>query len=223
MTIKIENTKDKINEVGHTCLFYGQSGNGKTTFASTAKDVLFLDTENSTKGLGSRNIYVDVIDFKRFPNKDNMHELKEIEDIVKQKKYKTIVIDTIDMLVDSMTNDKQLFFKDSERQSDGSLTQKGYGALSRKLKNFIRSFVDCDIDVILLCHEKEVKDINGVNIGIKPALPASLNNFIFSRVETVGLIKSIINPKTKQQEVCVSVEPTGDATSGKDRMGNIAA
>ena len=68
-------------------VIYGPEGIGKSSFAASLPDPLFIDTEGSTGN----------IDVRRLPKPTSWHMLiSEINFVINQKPCRTLVIDTID-------------------------------------------------------------------------------------------------------------------------------
>ncbi len=79
-------TKGKI-ETAKKIVIYGPEGIGKSTLASQFPDPVFIDTEGSTKEL----------DVARYPVPEYWDMiLQEAEDLLEERNFKTLVIDTAD-------------------------------------------------------------------------------------------------------------------------------
>ena len=79
-------TKGKI-ETAKKIVIYGPEGIGKSTLASQFPDPVFIDTEGSTKEL----------DAARYPVPEYWDMiLQEVEDLLEERNFKTLVIDTAD-------------------------------------------------------------------------------------------------------------------------------
>lgn len=138
-------------ETAISALFYGRSGTGKTTLASTfPKPLLIIDI--SERGTDSIHDIpgIDVFSLKNF---------NELEDIfweleTKKSKYKSVVIDAMHSLQDvSITQVKM----DSGKQEDDQTSKRDYGLASGLLKSWMLNYISLTtigINVIFLAHDR---------------------------------------------------------------------
>ena len=143
-----EITKGRMNKP-YKVVVYGVEGIGKTTFASKFPDPLFIDTEGSTTRM----------DVRRYPAPTSYAMCKAmVEEVIKTKPCKTLVIDTIDWLESAIIQS----ICDSAKKE--SLTDFGYGAgyirLEEELGRFLNLLTEVTekgMNVVLTAHAKIVK------------------------------------------------------------------
>lgn len=127
-------------------VLYGPEGIGKSTFAAQFPDVLFSDTEGSTKKL----------DVKRFEAPTSWQMLLEQAAYVRDKKpCATYAIDTLDWA------EKLCMLHVCAKAKKKSIEEFGYGKgytylmeEFSKLLNLLTEIVDAGIHVVLLAHAK---------------------------------------------------------------------
>lgn len=140
-------------------LVYGDSGSGKTYFAGTFPDPLFLDLEDGMRSLLplKRNI-------KRYP-KDPAHniatldEVKAFYQLVRKIKpeeapFKTIVIDSLNEL-QILVLDNSIKTTNTQRIYDDQPTQGDYGKLARDMQTLVRLFIKLPYNIIFVAGAKE--------------------------------------------------------------------
>lgn len=136
---------------GYKILVYGTSGSGKTHFAASFPEPLFIDLEGGMLGVSK---------FKplRFP-KDPSRVVESVDELIEIGKYlreqldggkasfKTVVIDSLNELQDLvMANVLQEF--DAKRQYDDQPTQSDYGKANRDVIKIFRSFCRLPCNVV---------------------------------------------------------------------------
>lgn len=151
----------KIRKIGEATpylnlLLYGPSGAGKTTFAGSAKKVLFIDVEQGTTALaaqGRRDI--DVWSISEF------EEIWETYEHLRRNPadYDTVAIDSYTDLAakgleDVVTEAEE---RDPRRLTDAA-ELRDHGRVSLKLGKVLRRFRDLSINLILICTERDPSD-----------------------------------------------------------------
>jgi AAA domain len=146
---------------GWKILVYGDSGSGKTYFAGTFPDPLFLDLEDGMRSLLplKRNI-------KRYPKSPaqqitTLDEVKAFYQLVRKIKpedapFKTIVIDSLNEL-QILVLDNSIKTTNTQRIYDDQPTQGDYGKLARDMQNLVRLFIKLPYNIIFIagCKERE--------------------------------------------------------------------
>jgi hypothetical protein len=150
-----------VQDKGWKILVYGDSGSGKTYFAGTFPDPLFLDLEDGMRSLLQlkRNI-------KRYP-KDPAQQVTEIGQVrsflnlVKGIKpadapFKTIVVDSLNEL-QILVIEQSIKQNNVNRIYDDQPTQGDYGKLARDMQTLVRMFIKLPYNVIFIagCKERE--------------------------------------------------------------------
>jgi hypothetical protein len=146
---------------GWKILVYGDSGSGKTYFAGTFPDPLFLDLEDGMRSLLplKRNI-------KRYPKSPaqqitTLDEVKAFYQIVKKIKpedapFKTIVIDSLNEL-QILVLENSVKTNPAQRIYDDQPTMQDYGKLARDMQTLVRLFIKLPYNIIFVagCKERE--------------------------------------------------------------------
>ena len=147
--------KDK----GWKILVYGDSGSGKTYFAGTFPDPLFLDLEDGMRSLLplKRNI-------KRYPKNASqtittIEEVRDFYKIVKGIKpeaapFKTIVIDSLNEL-QILILENSIKMQQTARIYEDQPTQGDYGKLARDMQTLVRLFIKLPYNIIFVAGAKE--------------------------------------------------------------------
>jgi hypothetical protein len=160
-------------------LIYGVPGGGKTTLALSAPRPLLIDIDRGLQRVNAR-FRADSIQAKTYGEVEAVFS----EDL---SAYDTIVIDTLGKLVDLIGDHVQ---KDNPayKQSDGTLTMKGWGAVSSVFKNKIfRPLEEKEKNLIFVCHEREEKD--GDLRFIRPDIAGSTKNNIVKELDFMGYLE----------------------------------
>ena len=159
-----------------TALVYGPPKIGKSTFASKAPNALFLATE---PGLNALEVYqLQIATWKDF--------LAAIDEIAKGNHgYRTIVIDTLDMLyrlcADSVCRQRGVI-----HESDGAHGNI-YGLIKVELQRALTRLANLPYGLILICHSKErdMETKTGVMTRTVPTLSESFREVVNSLVDII--------------------------------------
>lgn len=156
-----------IQELGQRNLWvlYGKSNSGKTYVASTfPKPLLYLQI-----GDDGSNTIAHVEGIKAIPI-SSIKKLKDIaEELLKDKKYKTVVVDTFSLLVNEWT-DQNVISKNKK------MTQQLWGELKTETEEVIKAMhkVAKNHIVVLTCHES-TDAIEGMEDEIAPDIRPSVS------------------------------------------------
>lgn len=166
-------------------LIYGVPGGGKTTCALSAPSPLVIDID---KGLGrvEPQFRTDSVQVEKYEDIINLLE----EDLTS---YETLVIDTVGKLVD-IIGDYVAQDNPKLKQSDGSLTQKGWGAVKVQFKIFFRKIEKLNKNLIFISHEKEDKD--GEVRYIRPDISGGAKNDLIKELDFMGYLEVIGGRRT---------------------------
>jgi len=192
MGIKLPNEKTsgivKLDKI--KLLLYGPPKIGKTTLASGFPNTLFLATE---KGYESHKIYkIDI---------ESWIEFKEVVTLLTTKKckYKTLVIDTVDLLFNQCENHicKKLKIIHLSDLSFG----KAYEIVSKEFELVINKLFLKDYGLIFISHTKIVELISrtGKISKISPTLSNVARKVLIPKVSVIGYL-DIKTIKTKQKK-----------------------
>lgn len=154
-------------------LIYGQPGIGKSSLAFTAKKPLCFDFDNGAYRSQFRQDIVPITSWQQVVN-------FTADDL---KNYDTIIIDTLGRCLDYLTTDIVRQDRKMARR-DGNLTMQGWGALKMSFVRWMKNLRDMNKDIILIAHEKEIKD--GDNMDVRPDIAGGSYNEIMKIVDFVG-------------------------------------
>ena len=165
-------------------LIYGVPGGGKTTLALSAPRPLLIDTDNGVTRV-ERRLWPDTVQVKSY---DDVLAVVLHEDL---SAYDTLVIDTAGKLVDYMS-DYVMGKNPAFRQADGTLTQKGWGAIKTVFKELFRHMEKLGKNLIFVAHEKEDRD--GETRLLRPDIAGSAKNDLIKELDFMGYL-DIVNDK----------------------------
>ena len=196
-TEKVEKTKktsilEKARPVQETashltCLFYGRSGTGKTTLASTfPKPMLLLDIQD--QGTSSiRDVEeVDVLPIAQWEDLEGVYWAL----YGGKHKYKTVVIDTLSGL--------QSLALEEYRNKEGlgendTLSRRAWGDISGSLTRWVYAFRNLSLNVIFLAQDRvrrESEDDTGddgeLDPEVGPAVIPSVARTVCAAVNVIG-------------------------------------
>lgn len=156
-----------IQELGQRNLWvlYGKSGSGKTHIAATfPKPMLYIQLGDD----GSNTIAK--VDGVKAISISSISELKDAaEELVKDKKYKTVVVDTFSLLVNEWVDQKIV-------QKSKRMTQQAWGDLKTDTEEIIKLFHKAAKKhiIVLTCHES-IDSIDGMEDEIAPDVRPSVS------------------------------------------------
>lgn len=165
---------------------YGEPTIGKTIFANSFKNVLFLNTDGNVK-------YIDspVVPIVGGTNKDGWEVfLETIESLISEKhSYETIVVDLVD---DVYQYCRQHFNKKLKIDHEGELPfAKGYDIIRNSFLVALRTLANSGLNVIFVSHEKVTtfKDrIGRESTRFQPSLPDKVASKISGMVDITGRV-----------------------------------
>lgn len=193
-------------------LIYGPPKIGKTTFAAGWPNALFLATE---KGHESHRVYPKEV-------KSWNHFKSLVKKILEGKhQYKTIVIDTIDILF-KLCNDEMCKKLKIEHVSDKEWG-KGYDLIANEFEREINKLFLTDYGIIMLSHTKiqDLTNIGGKYTKVVPSLPNLGRKVIIPKVSVIGYMKLTtkkIDKNNYEERRIISFEPSEFVEAG-DRDG----
>jgi len=198
----------KITPVGEiptriTAVFYGKSGTGKTTLASTfPKPILFLDIRE--QGEDSISDAGPDVHSLRITDAD---ELEQIYWYLTSSKhpYKTVVIDTVTQMQDIYL--KKVMELEGKKEGDFT-TKQTWGTVSSKMKTWIISFRDLEEveNIVFLAQPRTTTDDSDdredeITPSVGPRTMPSVADVLCPAVKIVGntYIQEVTerNPKNK--------------------------
>jgi hypothetical protein len=198
-----------------TCL-YGDPGNRKTSFACTAENPLLLDYDmRGHRAYGAEN--VDRVDVKNF---DEVIEASQKYN----KKYKTLIIDTVGRLLDQKILEIIGVSKSTPslkaHNPFGGLSLPGYGILKSAFSDATFALRRSGMDVVFVAHGKRTKE--GENTSWEPDIVGSSSDEIYKMCDLLGLIAPVAGRtafRLNPSEMWQAKNPLGLGTVLIDKKG----
>jgi len=219
---------------------YGRAGAGKTTFASTfPKPILLIDaSEQGTDSI----LDVKGVDVLRLANWDDINDAYWY--VVKSKKYKTVVIDTISNVQDFAI--KHVLAENNKSDEEvggwGTMSRKDWGKVSTLMKTEMLNFRDIPgVNIVFIAHdrifgggeESEDNADGAITPEVGPRLMPSVASTLNAAVGVIGNmfvrehVREIkIGKKTKIKrsvQYCLRVGPHAYYTTKLRKPKSIAA
>lgn len=206
---KSKSIADRIRPVSEVpnytaMLIYGESGTGKTAFASTCpKPLLLLDLrEKGTETIAQ----VEDIDVLSIDNWDDFEEAFWMID--SDSKYETIVLDQITAL-QSIAMDQ--IRKDNEMDASDMFSKRDWGVMSGRMQTWLmnyRNLWEKEKNIIFLAHQRTFGgDDDGGEDQIEPSVGARLSPSVASFMNgAVSVIGNTFIRETYDKEKNRSVE-----------------
>lgn len=209
-------------------LAYGDSGVGKTCFASTFPGpVAFLDFDNKLSSAlnylrATRPEKVDEISYSSFstnrvtdrPYRAFQEELLALEKLVKEGKfhYKTVVLDSLTLYSEALMADTIQSNPNVKRAIAGHPGMQDYGLVGTYFRNDMGRLLALPCNVICIGHIKELTDEMTMAVSYKVMLSGQLANYApkifrevymaFSREEKDGSIKRYLQTQPSKKFEC---------------------
>lgn len=217
-------SEDTAQTKGWKILVYGDSGSGKTYFAGTFPDPLFLDLEDGMRSLLplKRNI-------QRYPKNPSstiteIAQVKQFYDIVKTIKpseapFKTIVLDSLNEL-QILVLEQSIKSNQVNRIYDDQPTQGDYGKLARDMQTLVRLFIKLPYNIIFVagCKEREFAEDKLLPLFLGKKTGPDVRRII----EQIGYCYTRQQDKSKPVEHMIAFSDT-PAYIAKDRTGKLRA
>ena len=212
MGVTVMKANTMSSEVGLKMIVYGAPGVGKTTFASTAKDVVFI-IPDSCGVLALKDKNVDVIPISEFK------QMAEAFEVVRTGQWKTVVLDHLTEI--------QKMSMDSILQKEGQFKprQNDWGENLRQMLEMCRKYRNLPMNVIFLAHEANDKDEEtGVRYTQLSVNGVKLPQDLAGLVSAVGYMaaSSKIDPTTKKEVISRGIRfGTSKNIMCKDNSGRL--
>lgn len=210
-------------------VFYGRSGTGKTTLASSfPKPILYMDVRDRGTDSISDVDQIFVTDIQSFDKFKEWHTgLTKFEKFRKApngRPYRTVVVDTVSQLQSVLVREHAVRNGKSGRTAGnwGTLTKKDWGDIASKLKEALidyRDLTELGIEVVFIAQDRvfnvedeDAEDLPPPEVGpalspsVAKALNASVsvvaNTFVRKRVKKIG------GKSTTKIEYCLGIGPS---------------
>lgn len=188
MPIRKSNELDFSNKK-ITMLIDARPGAGKSTLSLSAPKPLLVDLEDGVDRVEACYRKDTIVQDDSIPF-ENRYEAF-VNDIKNEdlSSYETIVIDTLGKLIELIT---PVVIKENpvNGQKDGkTLSLKGYGAVSTKVKEFIQLIHSLNKHVIFIAHVTEISDGDVVKVRVN--IPGSTKDTIWNDIDLGGYLEII--------------------------------
>ena len=171
-------------------MVYGEPGVGKTTFASTAPNCLFIDVERGSRVLVSSG--VDVLEYVSIEQIEKFIDYL-VRDDPAFAKYDTIAFDSLSEMQRRLL-DQQL---DRSSKTIGAPVYKAewghYGENTQRLRALMSRFRDIPKNLIVTAQAKQDKDESTGIMLMRPDLTPKLSATVTAMFDVVGYLR--INAK----------------------------
>jgi hypothetical protein len=172
---------DRIEDIsfdsaGIKIVLYGSSGSGKTTlWATFPKPILAIICSGGFKPGELRSVATEANKGKiKQVVLHKSDELYEITSSLKQDNpYKTLVLDHVSGYQDLVLKDILGLESTPVAKTWGLASQQDYGQCTVQCKEYLRSMLDLDCNVVVVAQERTFKDESGNDL-FKPTVGASL-------------------------------------------------
>jgi len=153
----------------------GESGTGKSTFASTFPTPGFI-FDFGKEILSYRGLDFNYEQFDLSPQgwakfeKDFMQVKKD----VLESKYQTVIIDNLSAMTD-LAMEKAMQLDPKRSATNGPLWNVHYGLVKNMMEGKIRQMLSLQCNLVFIAHLNTIKDDSGAVIGVEPSLTGSLS------------------------------------------------
>lgn len=203
---------------GIKCLFYGRSGTGKTTLASTfPAPILWLVCSGGNRSGELRSI--DTTENRKNIDSLTIERSADLKEVIEylngsESKYQTVVLDHATGLQDLILKEILGLEELPAQKGWGMATQQNYGQCTLQSKEILRSLVNLSINVVIVAQERE-SNIDGgselitptVGAGLTPSLAGWLNASVeyicqtFIRQKMEKKLSTLTNNKGEKRTV----------------------
>lgn len=177
-SLQITSTKDLKLDYAKTVV-YGPPGSGKTTFAATFPNVLFLSAESGLLSIRDKNIDVVVI--------DEWDDLGKAYSFLRkgEHQYKSVVIDSLTECQKKLNEHIVRKFPGKRRDYEDLMSQSDWGYSIDAFRKMCRAFRDLPMNVVFIALDQT--DTTEDESVTKPALSGKTLS-----VELLGWVDAVI-------------------------------
>lgn len=170
MAAKLIQPSDTIEVQQLCCLLFGQPGSRKTSLAQTADEPITLAFDPGIYRAYGRKAAVQF---------DSWDDVRSFD----LSPYKTIVVDTVGMCLDKMS---EAIIRDNPKNGNkmGGLSLPGYGVLKSQVAQWVGSIRAKGQSILFLAHEKGEK--NGDSVYYCPDIVGGSYNTLMNHCDMVG-------------------------------------
>jgi len=152
--LKFSSTKDAGESIN--LLVYGRSGVGKTSLIATAPSPIIISTESGL--LSIKEYDLPVIEIQTL---EDLHDAYDFVNSKKGKKFKTICLDSISDIAESILIDLKKQYKDG---------RQAYGELNTNISEMIRKFRDLNKTTYFIAKSETYENPAGMQ-SLRPSMP----------------------------------------------------
>lgn len=186
-------------------LVYSAPGGGKTWFAGTFLNPLFIDCQGGMLTVRNKGV-------SAFQPKD-YNDLLQCTIWENVNQFNTIVLDTA-------TEAARLVTEFTTKQSNHEIPQlQDWMQVIERMRQLLRKFLDLPMHVVVTAEEGFNKDEDTGKMTYGPSLPGKLFGEAGALFDCVFHIRSKSNPATKKTDRFLLTQPEGMYTQIKDRTG----
>lgn len=182
-TLKIEKLEERQQFVN--MLVYGESGVGKTTFASSApRPILWLESEGGTSSIGDKKD----IDIARVTSLDTYREALQML-LGQPDAYKTVVLDSFTETQAGILKEimRAAVAQDDSRDEFSPLFSE-WGRLTGVMREIARGFRDLPMHTIITALQREDTDELTGRVKVRPRLSPALADELPGYMDAVGYL-----------------------------------
>lgn len=171
---------------------YGQPGAGKSSLGCSAPNPVLFDADGGVQRINGAH-RVPTVQITSWV--DVVNAIAEIENLEKEGKLRcdSIIVDTAGKLLDFMS---AYIIKQNPKmkQTDGSLSLKGYGVRKNMFVDFIKRLSTMGKSIIFIAHEREEK--RGEDTVKRPEIGGSSAGDLIKELDLVGYMQLIGKDRT---------------------------
>lgn len=208
--MEIKKTSDIKTGTVINLLLYGEPKVGKSTFATTAKDVLICDAESGYNFFGAKGVSVPLAQVSTWD------DMKEFYKEASKPEYKTIVIDPVGELLEKLLLKAKTNRMYVQSTDPSALSMKGWGFVKDTMRQMLKSFRDLNKNVIFVAHVKNIED-DGV-LKKTPKLDANLSGELMSMMDLIGYMFVIADKVAPKRVITFKATNKYDAGDRSDTL-----
>lgn len=223
MALRVENVKERYAKQAPVIkiMVAGDSGAGKTRFASTFPNTLFADAEAGLLSVRDRDVRsitvtsTTVLDELRAA----LAQTPDVRTKVLGTPVDTIVLDTVDEIARLIIRERLR----AEKRETMAMADWGY--LGDTLRAMLRGFRNLPLNVVLNVHLKTSEDSETGRVDYKPSIQGSVGDEIAAYVDESFLLvgRPMTDPNTGERVIARHLQTYPDSQHRwvKDRSGKL--
>ena len=204
-TLNIEKLADRDEHA--TVLIYGESGTGKTVFASSApRPMLWLEAEGGTASISDK----DGIDIVKMSGLESYREvLRYLE--ANPGKYKTIVIDSLTETAVAIMKEIMKAAKGPDSSRDEHAPHfPEWGKLTGVIREIVRAFRDLPTHLVITALQREDTDEMTARVKVRPGLTPRLADELPALMDAVLYLYAATQSKGEADSDGIAADEDGN-------------